>query len=147
MANKLTRTDPLSAYEFTLGRYPSAPHTAFGTTMAKARYAAYLDLAECYETFPDFLHDIKSSRRVCVLPRPDKAFAEMRVRRSIPFARIGMTVMVGGRYGTIVGVNASDNLDILFDGDTTPSNCHPTWNIAYYDDVGNLLADFREARA
>jgi len=112
--------------------------------MSKARYAAYLNLSECYENFAAFLNDIESSHRVCTPPQSSRTFAEMRIRRGIPFAYLGMTVKISGRRGIIVGVNASDNLDVLFDGDTEPSNCHPTWNITYYDDVGNLLADFRK---
>lgn len=146
MAKQINPNNPISMYEFTLGRYRSAPLQVFGATMSKARYAAYLELAECYEDFPSFLRDIESSRRVYT-PRQTRTLAEMRERRGIPFAYMGMTVMVGNRYGIIVGVNASDNLNVLFDGDTASSNCHPTWNIAYYDDVGNLLADFREEMA
>lgn len=146
MAKQIDTNRTVSIYEFTLGRYRSTPRQVFGTTMSKARYAAYLELAECYEDFPSFLRDIESSRRVYT-PYQPRTLAEMRERRGIPFAYMGMPVEVGGRHGIIVGVNASDNLNVLFDGDTVPSNCHPTWNIVYYDDVGNLLADFRETMA
>ncbi len=60
--------------------------------------------------------------------------------RGIPFARIGMRVLVDGKPGAIVGHNDSANLDVLFDGDRHASNCHPGWMVVYLDDGGNPIA-------
>lgn len=145
MENQNTNTTPVWVYEITLKHYMNdcLPLVCHGTTAAKARYAAYLDMSECYESFADFLADIVSCRRIFrIHATTDESFAEMANNRGIPFARIGMRVSAAGRYGTITGCNVSDNLNVLFDGETTATNVHPTWRITYYDDNGNIIARF-----
>ncbi len=46
--------------------------------------------------------------------------------------------------GCIVGGNESSNLDVVFDGEYHKINCHPYYEIVYYDKVGNIVADYRE---
>lgn len=68
--------------------------------------------------------------------------------RGIEFARIGMQVEVDGAIGTIVGMNSSANLDVLFSNQLyfgkKPMNCHPTYNIKYFDENGKVIANFIE---
>lgn len=115
-------------------------------TAGKAKYGFYLECDGCYEDFGTFLQNIESLRRVCKLPgRPvirDPFFEEMANARDIPFAFLGMGVEVGGRRGRIVGANFAQNLDVIFDGESVKSNCHPWDNIVYYDDNGNEIARF-----
>ncbi|MGR5982215.1 hypothetical protein ACT7CN_09580 [Bacillus cereus] len=40
--------------------------------------------------------------------------------------------------GTNVG-NCKINLLVLFDGELEKHNCHPYWEITYYDDEGNAV--------
>ncbi len=69
--------------------------------------------------------------------------------RGVPFVRAGMRVVVKNERGVIVGGNSSSNFDVLFDDDSKYAgntlNCHPCWEIAYFDSDGNVLADFRTA--
>ncbi|WP_235676330.1 hypothetical protein [Bacillus mycoides] len=46
-----------------------------------------------------------------------------------------MRVNVAGKWGTIVG-NWKTN---LFDGEIEAYNCHPYWEIAYFDEEGNVV--------
>ncbi|WP_440162313.1 hypothetical protein [Bacillus mycoides] len=48
---------------------------------------------------------------------------------------MGMRVNVAGKWGTIVG-NWKTN---LFDGKIEAYNCHPYWEIAYFDEEGNAV--------
>lgn len=87
--------------------------------------------------------------RVRSLGRPVATEGVERVakNRGVPFAKTGMHVRVGESNGRIVGHNSSGNFDILFwDGAHKGQrlNCHPLWEIVYFDDRGNVLADFRE---
>lgn len=67
--------------------------------------------------------------------------------RGVPFAKAGMSVIVNGNSGVIVGSNSSANFDVLFDEGTKWAgqvlNCHPTWEIVYIADDGSVLHDFR----
>jgi len=36
------------------------------------------------------------------------------------------------------------NLDVLFDGEKQKTNCHPTWEIIYFNTNGSICRDFRE---
>lgn len=64
------------------------------------------------------------------------------------FVKIGMMVEMGGDLGTIVGVNDSANLDVVFANQLKYGkhkyNCHPTCEIKYFDKDGNVIADYSE---
>lgn len=64
--------------------------------------------------------------------------------RDIEFAHIGMLVEVDGEMGTIAGMNASANLDVVFANKLKfghgKSNCHPCWRAKYFDAKGTLIA-------
>ncbi|WJE54867.1 hypothetical protein QRE66_11975 [Bacillus cereus] len=45
--------------------------------------------------------------------------------------------------GTIVG-NYKTNLFVVLDGDFEKCNVHPWWEIAYFDEEGNIVRDYRK---
>lgn len=70
--------------------------------------------------------------------------SDMKLHRGIGFAHLGMMVEVDGDVGTIVGINGSANLDVVFANKLKygngKSNCHPFWRVKYFDANGNLIA-------
>lgn len=82
------------------------------------------------------------------MTKKEQKFVDDMIRcRGMDFVRLGMMVEVEGQMGTIVGMNSSANLDVVFAnrlkmGDYK-HNCHPTWDIAYFDADGNVIKDFR----
>ncbi len=108
---------------------------------AKSEFMRHLDM----DTIP--FTDV----RVRTLGQPVTTEGINRVAkyRGVPFVKAGMRCQVGESGGSIVGHNASANFDVLFEdgpykGQTL--NCHPLWEIAYYDTDGNVLADFRTTK-
>ncbi|PRT20019.1 hypothetical protein C6360_20375 [Bacillus wiedmannii] len=73
----------------------------------------------------------------------EKHFKKMQKIRKLDFAYMGMRVNVAGMWGTIVG-NWKTNLFVLFDGEIEKHNCHPFWEIAYYDDEGELVRSYQK---
>ena len=71
-------------------------------------------------------------------------FKETVISRGIPFAEIGMRVEFEGKRGVIKGTNSSANLDVLFDGEKQKSNCHPTYEMIYFNNNGSICMDYRE---
>lgn len=69
-------------------------------------------------------------------------------QRGLHFIEVGMRVELS--YGTtkktgiIKGGNSSGNIDVLFDGEKRPENCHPTWALKYFDRDGNVIAEYKE---
>lgn len=77
----------------------------------------------------------------------NQIFVEDMIRcRGINFAKIGMMVEVDGDRGTIVGMNHSANLDVVFADQVKHGkhkhNCHPTSEIKYFDENGAVIADY-----
>jgi hypothetical protein len=72
--------------------------------------------------------------------------ADMIRCRGIDFARIGMMVEVCGDLGTIVGMNGSANLDVIFANQLKYGkrkvNCHPTYEVKYFGGDGKVIADY-----
>lgn len=66
--------------------------------------------------------------------------------RGIDFARIGMMVEVYGEIGTIVGMAASANLEVVFANQLKygkhPACCHPHDEVRYFDKSGAVIADY-----
>jgi len=80
------------------------------------------------------------------MTQKEKQFIDdMKRCRGIDFARLGMMVEVDGDVGTIIGMNQSANLDVMFANRLKhgkhPMNCHPTWRIRYFDEKGEVIAD------
>ena len=70
-------------------------------------------------------------------------FERIKEHRGIDFAFQGMRIQVDGKMGTIVGGNSSQNIDVVFDGFWWKDNCHPWYETVYFDNKGNILADYR----
>ena len=85
------------------------------------------------------------------LSKSDQFIADMKRCRGIDFARIGMQVEVDGDMGTIAGMNSSANLDVVFVNQLKygkgKHNCHPTWEVCYFDADGKVVADYRSKQA
>jgi hypothetical protein len=135
----------MNTYEITFDGYTSQ---VAAETPGKAKYQYYrqYELGD-YMEFVDFLKGIESCRLLHrfhprdLFGRTDQ-FEYMKQMRGIEFTHIGMRVEVDGRPGTIVGANSSMNLDVCFDGEWWPSNCHPWWMIKYFDNERNLIREY-----
>lgn len=109
-------------------------------TASKARYRYWSDVRDVLPDLRLIDIDVRSAGTIDESP----SFRRNAQYRNIPFATIGMRVKVGDKFGQIVGHNSSANLNVLFDSGEV-LNCHPNWCITYYDDAGNVIADFRGA--
>lgn len=69
-------------------------------------------------------------------PVTDERFVHCASRRGVPFAKIGMQVMVNGEVGAIVGSNDSLNFDVILE-DGRILNCHPNWKMQFLEDDRN----------
>lgn len=80
------------------------------------------------------------------LTKDEQFVADMVRCRGIDFAKLGMMVEVYGDIGTIVGMNGSANLDVVFTNQLKygkhKHNCHPTCEVKYFDSDGKLIADY-----
>lgn len=85
------------------------------------------------------------------LTKAEQFVADMKKHRRIDFARLGMQIEVDGEIGTIVGMNSSANLDVVFANQQrygkSAQNCHPFWQTRYFDKAGFVIADYREKEA
>lgn len=120
-------------------------HTFKALTPSKAKYQAYQYWENFgYDfTFKEFLQGLKCKCIGRTKPSdyfscPDQ-FNRVKKDRGIGFAFQGMKVEVDGKKGFITGGNSSGNIDVLFDGWEYVSNCHPWWDIKYFDPNGNLV--------
>ncbi len=117
-------------------------------TPGKAKYQAYCYWIECgWEfSFKDFLKGL--SCKCLWNTKPSDYFSDYDQfqrtisYRNIPFVFQGMRVEQDGRKGFITGGNSSVNLDVLFDEWENVSNCHPHWNIKYFDKDNNIVAEW-----
>ena len=76
-------------------------------------------------------------------------FREEMIRcRGIEFAELGMMVEIDGELGTIKGMNANANLNVLYTNQLNHGshlhNCHPMWKVKYFDKAGVVIAHFDE---
>jgi hypothetical protein len=107
---------------------------------AKSRY-----LREVRESWDNVAFRDLTCRSLGAVNTPPE-FLAMAEKRQIPFAHYGMKVRVGDDFGVIVGYTASANLEILFTsgkGKDHVLSCHPQFMIAYYDEQGNILKEFK----
>lgn len=122
--------------------------TVVAPTASKAKYEHYVYMKEFWDVdFKEFLNWVQCRK---VGPASAKSFfgdkeqfERICERRGIQFAYQGMRIEVAGKMGTIVGGNNSCNLDVVFDGKWYAENCHPWWETRYFDDVGNVVKDYR----
>jgi len=115
-------------------------------TPGKAKYQAYMYWLDFYQiTFKDFILRIKCKHIGKSKPSDyftcPKQFERVKKNRNIDFCYQGMRIVQGGKEGFVCGGNYSGNIDVLFDGWNCVSNCHPHWNIKYYD-KGNLVKKY-----
>lgn len=83
------------------------------------------------------------------MTKKEKEFIRDMTRiRGMDFVRLGMLVQVHGQYGTIVGMNDSANLDVVFANKlkmgSHKHNCHPWDEVVYYDRDGIIIKDYRK---
>lgn len=80
------------------------------------------------------------------MKKKEQEFIKEMIRlRGIDFARLGMMVEVRGDPGTIKGINNSANLDVVFANQLKrkgKQNCHPTYDIKYFDGDGKLIKEY-----
>ncbi|MED1406942.1 hypothetical protein P4U07_30115 [Bacillus mycoides] len=75
----------------------------------------------------------------------EKDFLRMCKYRKIEFAYMGMRVEIAGKMATIVGNHKTDLL-VLYDGLTRESKADARWEIAYFDEMGAIVRDYRKAK-
>lgn len=68
---------------------------------------------------------------------------EIRASRNLPFLKRGMRLNMAGSWGRLVGGGTSGYLRVLFDGSKRVSNCHPTWEMTFYGDFGEVIANYK----
>jgi len=62
----------------------------------------------------------------------------------MPWLKRGLRVDLNGKKGRVTGAGTAAYVHVLFDGERLPSNCHPTWEMTYYDLQGNtMIADYK----
>jgi hypothetical protein len=134
----------LKAFDCSVRGSSFPPTTIYHLTAGKAKYEFWMSVSDAY---PDIKYtDITACRGA---GRDDgkihREFLRTATYRDVPFARIGMSVEVGGYKGEIAGKNSSANFDILFlEGPHRGLilNCHPNWKIRYFDSNGKLIKEF-----
>jgi hypothetical protein len=59
--------------------------------------------------------------------------------RNMPRIKKGQRCDVDGKSGQIFGGNSSANLNVIFDGDKRPKNCHPNYKMRIFDSAGTVI--------
>lgn len=116
----------------------------------KARYE-YYRLLDLMETFGEFLPWVYCKKigpaNITDLFGDVEMFEHVKQHRNMPFIYHGMRIEVCGKPGVIVGAGSGANLSVVFDGKWHTSNCHPWYETVYYDNAGNVVADYRAKKA
>lgn len=135
----------LKAYECRLrGSEHWSFHYAF--TAGKARYQYFLDISDCCPDLSITQIDVRSAGGRA--PSLSERLLRVGELRGLPMRLYrGMTIEVDGERGLIVDGNDSLNLDVCFERSGQTHNCHPTWETAYFDKSGAVVADYRSAKA
>jgi hypothetical protein len=124
-------------------------HTEIAETPAKAKYQFYQYLQDgVWETdFKTFVKSVKCKKKgiadITGMFGPKDQFESMCEKRHIPFCYQGMRIEVCGKPGIVVGSNSGLNLQVVFDEHQwVTSNCHPYYETVYFDESGNVVADY-----
>jgi len=121
--------------------------TISARTAAAARYRYYI-LMDSDTSYKDYFRHIKSkcigNFRIEHVFGDIERFNKTRDYRNIPFAYQGMIIDVNGKKGWIVGSNGSMNLDVVFEGESLPQNCHPHWETTYYDNDMKVVKCYKK---
>ncbi|NIM17431.1 MAG: hypothetical protein GTO45_22295, partial [Candidatus Aminicenantes bacterium] len=112
-----------------------------GRTPGQAKYEWYLEL-DGGLAFWEVVPHLKTKKLGNLHPshffnRKGFDFEDLKVRRNIPFATLGMRIMVGDLKDWIIGANSYANLDVL-GNDGQFHNVHPHWNIRYFSPEGKV---------
>lgn len=71
----------------------------------------------------------------------------VREARNMPWLRRGMRVELhkdtGVKKGRVTGGNTMANIQVRFDGENFSRNCHPHWQMVYFEASGTVIADYR----
>lgn len=83
------------------------------------------------------------------LTKAGQRFVDDMIRcRGMDWVRLGMMVESYGDLGTIVGMNGSANLDVVFVNQLKMGkrkhNCHPWCETRYFDAQGRVIRDYTE---
>jgi hypothetical protein len=105
---------------------PDWATTIHAFTPSAARCEAWRGIREAWDGIK--YTDMRS--RFIGAPVTDDDFRRVAESRGVPFARVGMGVIVDGKPGVLVGANDSANFDVMFEGGRV-GNCHPNWNMEY----------------
>jgi len=123
----------------------------YAASAGAARYEWYRELRDlCYtvQDGDDYVDVSFRHIRVRKVGRSATMAAEVMCvgsERGVPFARLGMSVKVGEWSGRIAGVNDSANFDVLFEDGPHKGqklNCHPNWEMTYFDQDGAVIRAF-----
>lgn len=106
---------------------------------SQAKYLYWLYTLEANDPYREYLPYLHARVAGAGCYPTSEEFRRNAKYRNIEFAYCGMRVMQGGKMGTIVGHNSSANLDVLLDEWNTPSNCHPWWDITYFNKSGGII--------
>jgi hypothetical protein len=109
--------------------------TVHAMSPGKAKVEYWRDVREAW---PDIPYTAITCR-VVGEPQSSEEFQRTAQYRGVPFARVGMNVLVDDMPGVIVGPNASANFDVLFTGgkyNGQTLNCHPGHMMRFFDADG-----------
>ncbi len=69
---------------------------------------------------------------------------DIREKRGMPWLKVGMQVFSthSNRFGRVTGANASQNINVKFNGDNFTQNCHPHFKMTYFGKYGQKLAEY-----
>jgi hypothetical protein len=127
-----------------VGEYDQYWRSFVATSPSQAKYKYWKEM-DFYDSFSECFTCFEVRLEGGPLWPTSEAFRGNARYRGIPFAYCGMRVEVAGKLGVIVGHNSSANLDVLFDGWDHPSNCHPWWEVKYFDRAGGVIVEYTEA--
>lgn len=118
-------------------------------TAAKAKYQHWLQLDDCFEDFRMYLHFVESCRCLRKARKEDyyqkhHDFEKNKRYRGVPLCDYGTEVELRGKRGFIIGANDSCNFDVKFEDGI--HNCHPNYELVYFDEQGNVMYDFRKGQ-
>lgn len=137
----------MNEYKITLGGYETETLIC-AETAGKAKYQHYRQLDDLFEDFGMYLYFVESCRCLRKAKKEDyyrksDSFEDTKNYRGVPLADYGTEVELNGKRGFIVGDNRSCNFDVQFNDGIF--NCHPNWELIYFDDEGKVIYDFRKA--
>ena len=139
----------MDVYKIMLNCYSQDGHFTLvnAETPGKAKYQHYRMLDGLFDSFGEYLRWVKSCQKLHKTQkedyfRPTESFDRTRRYRGVPLAECGTEVELRGRRGFIVGDNDGCNFDVCFDNGIW--NCHPNYELVYFNKDGSIMYDFRK---